>query len=167
MVGDSITYFTAHDLVRDLRPHFSARVVGVQGASMAQALPALRSLIDTRSPPRDVVIELGTNDASPRQTTSWHQDFENEMGAVQPARCVIWVTVSPVTYLDGPVGRDLNRAISGAVSGDPGRQHTLNWGTEEYRHSSWVSPDNAIHPTAAGRAELARLVEESLVADCG
>jgi lysophospholipase L1-like esterase len=141
---------------------YSFRVSGRSGSIMAEQLPTIESLESSRQQrPDDWIIELGTNDGGSYQNVSWATDFQTEVAAVRSARCVIFVTLSPLLARAGPIGPRINEAITRAVASHP-NFHILDWGHIEYLDRRWTSPVDGIHPTPEGSTELASLEAQAL-----
>ncbi|MGA2521769.1 MAG: hypothetical protein ABSG81_13260, partial [Acidimicrobiales bacterium] len=131
---------------------------GVGGTKIAQHLSTIQTLVDS-GPPRDWVIELGTNDAL-GNNPNWAADFAQEVSLVQDQPCVVFVTVNPTL---GPVSTGIDGAIAAAVAAHANFR-SLDWGTIEFSDPAWLLSDH-LHPTPTGAEELARL-ENTVLHTC-
>lgn len=159
VIGDSITSLSQTSISSVLtdagyRPTISA----TPGARIGQAQTNIATLAQNQ--PWAWIVELGTDDAG-AGNASWPQPFLAEWTAVAPARCVVYVTVSPRA---GPVGAQINASIERLAQAHQ-NVHVLDWGQEEYANPTWVASDG-IHPTSEGQVELAELEQQDLQRDC-
>jgi len=159
IVGDSISYISAGTIGLEFEHHFWVEFNAGVGMPMSAMLPALKSLAATK--PYALIVELGTNDAY-GGNTNWSNDFVNEKNAVLSQRCVVFITVSPKL---GPIATGINLSISNAARSNHRHFHVLDWGDIEFTDPSWVGADQ-IHPTAAGRTELATLELHAIQTHC-
>jgi hypothetical protein len=148
VVGDSITALSRPAIAASLESNgFDPVIDGVSGIRMGQAVPTVIQL--ARDRPFGWIIELGTNDAG-GGNSAWTLPFLSVWRAVSPARCIVYVTVSP---RGGPIAAGIDAAIRSLARSHP-NVHVLDWGNHEYAHPGWVEPDG-IHPTPSGQAVLA------------
>jgi len=170
VVGDSITSMSEGSIQRDLTPGYQLEMYAHPGDTMYQLLPVIKRIDSARSgAPGDWIIEAGTNDMAWFEDNGhddpfWWWFLEQEVISVSSAHCVVVLTISPVLGLTDPNAALLNSDIEALPATHP-NFHVLEWGTIEYRNPSWVESDH-IHPTPAGRLELARLERGALHADC-
>jgi hypothetical protein len=157
VVGDSITVFTAADIVRDFH-NYTLEVSGAAGTTMAERLPTVEAFAATN--PWAFIVELGTNDAL-LSVPGWQVAFQNEVNALEGQRCVVLLTL-PDTLGAEAVGID--QAITYATWLHS-NFHALNWGVIGYSHPKWVRSDG-IHPTGLGSKRLAQLEIQTVRQDC-
>jgi hypothetical protein len=159
VVGDSITYLSEADISADLsNAGYQANISATPGVKIGQSLANITTLAQHQ--PWAWIIELGTDDAGAHDTV-WPEPFLAEWSAVSPAKCVIYVTVSPRS---GPVAQQIDASMQQLAEAHS-NVHLLDWGTIEYQNPSWVSADG-IHPTPAGQAALAALETQALQHAC-
>jgi lysophospholipase L1-like esterase len=159
VVGDSITYLSEAAISADLsKAGFQPDISATPGVKIGQSLANITALAQNQ--PWAWIIELGTNDAG-AQDTVWPEQFLAEWSAVSPARCVIYVTVSPRV---GVVAQQIDAAMQKLAQAHS-NVHLLDWGNLEYQNPAWVSGDG-IHPTPAGQAALAALETQELQHAC-
>lgn len=155
VVGDSITYLSEPDLSSSFtNAGYEPTISATPGVKIGQSQAEITRL--AQSQPWAWIIELGTNDAG-AQDMVWPQEFLAEWNIVSPAKCVIYVTVSPRA---GQVAAQIDSSIQNLAQ-THSNVHVLDWGTIEYQNQTWVEGDN-IHPTPAGQAELAGLETQAL-----
>ena len=159
LIGDSILAISANQVNSAIAPSYDYSEQFVSGGTIGAQLPAIERTM-TSEHPDDWVLELGTNDAGSYQSPTWLQEFANEMKAVQGARCVVLVTLSPLLSSRGPVYGALNQAMAKEAAAHR-TVHLLDWGHIEYQKPGWVR-DDGIHPTPAGSTELAALTKQAL-----
>ncbi|HEY7948550.1 MAG TPA: GDSL-type esterase/lipase family protein [Acidimicrobiales bacterium] len=158
-VGDSISAIAHPAIATALAAAgYQPTINAVPGAKLGQAQPLIARLAARQ--PAAWIIELGSDDAG-AGNRAWALPFAAVWDAVSPARCVIYVTLSPRT---GPLAAAINAAIAGLARSHP-NVHVLPWGTTEYDQPGWVRPD-LIHPTPAGAQELASLEVAMLRSSC-
>lgn len=173
VVGDSITVLSANqidDALARQHPTIDARM----GATVGDMLPYADPLAASR--PRQVVINLGTNDAlhgTPVGQTS--EDLARMIALFPAAECIHVVKVNTHMHPeDGGViaqrARAVNDQIDRLVATD-GRIDTIDWDSivarsiDETGGSPLISPDT-VHPTPNGSAVLAQAIG-SAVSGCG
>lgn len=173
VVGDSITVLSANQIDLALarqHPTVEARM----GATVGDMVPYAEPLAASR--PRQVVIDLGTNDALHGTPIAQTSDDLSRMVALFPAaECIHLVRVNTHMHPeDGGViaqrARAVNEVIDRFVASD-GRIDTVDWDSIVARSidasggSPLISPDT-VHPTPAGSDVLARAIG-SAVSGCG
>lgn len=167
VVGDSITFVSAHEIATALEGRYQPDLHAAIGERIDQMLPALRTAL--RADPFAVVVNLGTNDALQARThPDWQRGFTSMVAALAPVRCVVLTTIS--SLVDGPsasaVASEINRAISEAVSAHP-NFHVVDWNAAVHRPSGPSLLDaGRIHPSPAGQVVLAGLLRTALDHDC-
>jgi lysophospholipase L1-like esterase len=167
IVGDSITYIGEEDgaLAAALDGRYAYQASGMIGYTFAEQLPALRSVLDDPAgPPRDVVINLGTND-SLTANAGWRRGFRALARAVGD-RCTLLVTVARTADRKGNLADRINATERSWV--DRHRNfHLVPWAAM-LRDAGYAQlGTDRIHPTPAGEAELADAYARALRRDCG
>lgn len=172
LVGDSITVLSADQIQRALsnqHPTIEARM----GATVGDMVPFAEPL--AALPPRQVVIDLGSNDAlhgTPVEQTS--DDFARMIALFPRAECIHLVTVNTHMHTGDGVtvqrARAVNEVIARFVDADS-RIDTIDWdgivarSIDDSGASPLISPDT-VHPTPAGSDVLARAIATA-VSGCG
>jgi lysophospholipase L1-like esterase len=157
-IGDSITAFTEPRLTSTLR-HYHYTILGSPGASMAQMLSQIQSVV-ANEPSQEWMVELGTNDQG-IDNVSWATTFGNEAAALQTQHCVVFVTINPRL---GAIATGINGAIDSAVASHA-NFHVLDWGSIELQNPQWLQA-GGIHPSATGQVKLADLERTALRQSC-
>lgn len=173
IVGDSITVLSANQIeVALARQHTD--IEARMGATVGDMVPYAEPL--AAPPPRQVVINLGTNDALHGTSLAETSDDLTRMVALFPrAECIHLVTVNTHMHPeDGGVtaqrAKAVNDVIGRFVDADA-RIDTIDWdgivarSLDDSGTSPLISPDT-VHPTPDGSAVLARAIG-SAVSGCG
>jgi lysophospholipase L1-like esterase len=159
VVGDSITYLSEPSISSAFsNAGYQPTISATPGVKIGQLQAEITALAQNQ--PWAWIIELGTNDAG-AQDAAWPEQFLAEWSLVSPAKCVIYVTVSPRF---GLVAQQINASMQ-KLAEDHSNVHLLDWGNIEYQNPAWLTPDG-IHPTPAGQAALAALETQALHDAC-
>jgi lysophospholipase L1-like esterase len=168
IVGDSITVLQRTKLPRALGGAYRVDVRAENGRRIDEMLGPLQDALHRH--PRDVVVNLGTNDAlQAAPHPDWQTGFAYMMNLVAPIPCVMLVTVS--TKMDrGPatetVARHINASLVRAAAEHP-NLHLIDWdgALHALDGASLLGPDH-IHPTPEGVKTLALLTRYALDTEC-
>lgn len=155
-VGDSITLRIAGPTEIALGPSYHVYVFA-RVARVVADLPKIRALIAAQKP--DVTfVELGADDAG-YADSSWRQPFARLVDISSTARCVVFVTVSPIVDYFArrnkgahpTVGADWNRALRAAVASHRNFR-LIDWAAVALTKGFTY---DGFHPSPAGNAWFA------------
>lgn len=118
--------------------------------------PILRSF--GRALPRVIVMSLGTND-DPNAVSTFRQAVRDTMAITGERRCVVWVNI-----VRPPVGGTSYAGYNKALADESAKRDNLrvvNWAKMASQHPEWFGGE-AVHPTATGYKERARVIAKSV-----
>lgn len=178
--GDSITYLATSAIQNTLGANYAWNVDAHSGDRFVDRVAGLESQInDPQGPPKDIIINLGTNDVF--QYNAWGDQWQAGLNQIADVAgfsgaCVIFVNVSryAADYSDSnnSTAEQINLAINRLVAQDP-NFHLLDWdgfihqGTnfEQYIATAGAFGYD-VHPNQAGQQALANLYLQALQQDC-
>jgi lysophospholipase L1-like esterase len=171
IVGDSITEQGESALNQTLSHDWRLSIDGRSGHTVAEQLPAARSLGERA--PSQVIVNLGTNDVLKRDDlTQSAADLAEVVAAFPGATCIHLVTVNEGIELGGRSFADrsaeLNRSISALAAADP-RIDVVDWSAAVAAYEAGDQADgpiltDTVHPSPRGQLALAARYAEALAA---
>jgi hypothetical protein len=171
IVGDSITEQGESALTQVLSDDWRLSVDGRSGYTVAEQLPAARSLVERG--PSQVIVNLGSNDVMKGNDLSQSAADLAEVVAVFPeATCIHLVTVNEGIELGGRSYTDrsaaLNRSIAALAAADP-RVDVIDWSAVVAAYDAGDQADgpilvDTVHPSPRGQLTLALHYAEALAA---
>lgn len=111
-----------------------------------------------RALPRVIVVSLGTND-DPNAVSTFRQAIRDTMSVAGPRRCVVWINI-----VRPPVGGTSYAGYNRALAEESKARDNLrvvNWAQMASQHPEWFGGE-AVHPTATGYKERARVIAKSV-----
>lgn len=165
IVGDSTTLLPLPDIEAALTPHYRVVARAVDNMRIAGQLTTMARYDQMH--PAVWIFALGTDDAGPpEQPAVTMAAFRRAMMLAEVAPCVVLVTPSEITSLNGPVTGDIVRAEYALSHAMPHQYHVLPWGTLAYARPGLVNDVDAVHETLAGDTEIATLESQALSRWC-
>lgn len=178
--GDSITYLATPAIENTLDPKYAWTVSAHSGDRFTDRVSALEGQInDPQGPPKDIIINLGTNDVF--QYNAWGDQWQEGLNQIASiagfsGACVIFVNVSryAADYSDSnnSTAEQINLAINRLVAQDP-NFHLLDWDGFIHQGTNfdqYIATAGAfgydVHPNQAGQQALANLYLQALQQDC-
>jgi hypothetical protein len=168
IVGDSITVLIRHELQHRLGTRYHADVRARNGARIDEMLEPLRTALQNN--PRDVVVNLGTNDALEAATRpAWQPGFVEMIDALAREDCVVLVNINSEMRQGSASDRaalDINAALDRVVRTHP-NMHVLDWNARVGGPAgdTFLQADR-IHPSTKGQAVLSTGIRRALDTDC-
>ncbi len=131
-----------------------------QSASISRHAPEGPAILRSfgKSLPRVIVMSLGTND-DPNAVSTFRQAIRDTMSIAGPRRCVVWVNI-----VRPPVGGTSYAGYNKALADESKARDNLrvvNWVKMASEHPEWFGGE-AVHPTATGYKERARVIAKSV-----
>lgn len=154
VIGDSITQQSAEEIRDALGGGYDVEVKAQAGKTIQEMSPFVKQAMADE--PDAVIVNLGTNDTN--GGTDFEADLQVVLDLIQPAECVIMVTVNDVSGLQpeaAAIAARINRMIT--TSG----YRVWDWNSVVKEHPEWIAND-AIHPSPAGRQAIARWYKAQL-----
>lgn len=169
-IGDSITLFSQGAIQSAIGTSMAYTISGEFGWNIPQQMAGIDSaLSDPEGAPSNVVINLGTNDAT-GNNTNWQSDYNAMVSAVEGRSCVILVTINTFADVLGNdnVATGINAAEQATVATHP-NFHLIDWNgfLNQGSNRSTMLISDGIHPNGAGAAALAQMYMSALTSDCG
>jgi hypothetical protein len=162
VVGDSITEQGESALEQVLSDDWRLDIDGRSGFTIAEQLPAARSL--ARDTPSQVIVNLGTNDVlNGRDLSGSAADLAEVVASFPSARCIHLVTVNEGIEVAGRSYADrsaqTNRAIVALAATDP-RIDVIDWSAVVAAYEAGDQADgpiltDTVHPSPRGQLALA------------
>ena len=168
IVGDSITVLIQHELRHQLGTRYNADVRARNGARIDEMLEPLRTML--RNNPRDVVVNLGTNDALEAATRpAWQPGFAAMVDALTREDCVVFVNINTEMRQGAASDRaaiDINTALDRVVRTHP-NMHVIDWkGMVRQPAGDALLQADRIHPSSKGQEVLTTSIRRALDTDC-
>jgi lysophospholipase L1-like esterase len=168
IVGDSITVLIQHQLQHRLGTRYNADVRARNGARIDEMLEPLRTAL--RNNPRDVVVNLGTNDALEAATRPiWQPGFVAMVDALTREDCVVFMNINTEMRQGAASDRaalDINAAFNGVVRTHP-NMHVIDWnGMVRKPAGDTLLQADRIHPSSKGQEVLTTSILRALDTDC-
>jgi lysophospholipase L1-like esterase len=145
------------------------RVLGARDTASIDAQPGIKADDPRWEPrvhadvamtrPQVVVVQLGTNDASPSDAGAFPGALDRIMRALPAGIPVLWANVRTVRGV-GQEWVDAARAVNLALDRATARWpnlHVIDYARHFAGHPEWVPPDG-VHLTVAGHTEYARWI---------
>jgi lysophospholipase L1-like esterase len=169
VVGDSITFLTTGKLFEEFEGNYDVIGDAVLGARLSDMMPTAKEL--AAQSPRQVIIDLGTNDVLKSTPIEEAAGTLREMiGLFDSAKCIHVVNINTRMTMDGqPVpepARALNEHIEKIASED-GRIDVIDWDgmvagsvTDEFPAGTYIA--DTVHPSDEGGRALAGAMANAL-----
>lgn len=171
IVGDSITEQGESALKQVLADDWRLSIDGRSGFTVAEQLPAARSLGEQA--PTQVVVNLGTNDVMKGNDLTESAAALAEVVAAFPATtCIHLVTINEGIEMAGRSYADrsaeMNRSIAALAAADP-RVDVIDWSAVVAAYEAGDQADgpiltDTVHPSPRGQLALALHYAEALSA---
>lgn len=169
VVGDSITFVTTGKLFEEFEGNYDVIGDARLGARLSDMMPTAKEL--AAQSPRQVIIDLGTNDVlrdTPIEEAA--ATLREMVGLFESAKCIHVVNINTRMTSDGqPVpepARALNEHIE-AIAAEDGRIDIIDWdgmvaasATDEFPAGTYIA--DTVHPSEEGQRALAGAMADAL-----
>lgn len=170
VVGDSVTYQSAADLVLAFDWTDNVSVEGRLGHRTDELVDLIRRMVVGPPPPDIGVFMTGYNDV--RQDVDTSAELSQAVALSGSLPCAVWVLIP--TKGDYPSARveAFNEKVAGLAAGHPRVHVEAGWrdeadDTDDDRPDPDLVSSDLVHPTPAGTAKIAAVMESAVSRRCG
>ena len=175
--GDSVVAQSGLAIAGALKPESAARMVSYPGIRTDQLLPMMRKEIQRRvkeaAPFDQAAYLIGYNDVM--QNMIDNPALDQLLTEAEHFRCNVWLTLptsdgghtGPAVKIDAAKAAEWNKRLAERVARHPKFRLITAWQNQvEADGAATLLQADGVHPTPAGRAALAQVIDTALTENC-